>query len=364
MTGWVISLGGFSFCLARGPRASFDVKRSCALSPKTSCARRSCRSSVRWAAEDSTTSNSNLVPTVPGSSRLGGQLALTGATLAWSVNNLGVKMLFARGLTPGVTTAVRFCVVALGFFPFLRLRALFTGFRLSLAAFSGNVCIALALNRTTSGRVSFYSSLSTVFVPFQERLLFGSRGRSINRGQILSIVLCVLGILLLSGVSGAATRTSYIGDAIALASSFAFGMYTVMLSSDDVKKHSPLEFAAGLRTWTFCYALLWLVGENLVLHRSLHGLSAIFQIGTGSFLTLCCLAALLGTASVFQVIGQRLLSPTEAGIIYTIQPVWGAVLGYLFLGEKMSITNLVGAGLVLSGILLAQFSRSSTSTSH
>jgi drug/metabolite transporter (DMT)-like permease len=46
--------------------------------------------------------------------------------------------------------------------------------------------------------------------------------------------------------------------------------------------------------------------------------------------------------------------PTEASMILSLEMVFGAVSGALFLGETMTGRELAGAALLLAGILLAQ----------
>ena len=61
-----------------------------------------------------------------------------------------------------------------------------------------------------------------------------------------------------------------------------------------------------------------------------------------------------GVAFTLQVVGQRHAKASIAAMIMALESLWGAVGGALFLGERFTLTGLVGAGLMMAGILLAQ----------
>lgn len=50
------------------------------------------------------------------------------------------------------------------------------------------------------------------------------------------------------------------------------------------------------------------------------------------------------------------VSSTEAAIIYTLEPVFGAGLAYVMLGERWGTSGWVGAGLIIVACLIAQAS--------
>eukprot|EP00180_Rhodochaete_pulchella_P000058 Plantae.Rhodophyta-Rhodochaete_pulchella.ctg10389.p1 GENE.Plantae.Rhodophyta-Rhodochaete_pulchella.ctg10389~~Plantae.Rhodophyta-Rhodochaete_pulchella.ctg10389.p1 ORF type:complete len:370 (+),score=43.26 Plantae.Rhodophyta-Rhodochaete_pulchella.ctg10389:282-1391(+) len=289
--------------------------------------------------------------------RWAGQLALLCATLFWSVNNVGIKILVNNGLTAGMGLAVRFLFVALFFAPFFKFNMLLKSFPLSLLAFGGNACLALALLTTTSGRTSFFSSLAVVFIPFVERIRHGKNARPIEPRQISSVLLSLLGIFFMSRRALFGGHASIRGDGFATLASVCFGTYTVMLSEPLYKKSDARALTAALRTWSCGFGLTWVVVETLVKSGSWKAALATTALGWTPLLALGGLAVLLGLAAVFQVYGQRLVTSLDSGIIYSVQPVWGALLGFLVLGETFSSENILGASLILTGVFSAQLGR-------
>ena len=48
------------------------------------------------------------------------------------------------------------------------------------------------------------------------------------------------------------------------------------------------------------------------------------------------------------------MSSTEAAIIYTLEPVFGAAFAYYLLGERWGMSGWVGAALIVTSCLAAQ----------
>jgi drug/metabolite transporter (DMT)-like permease len=64
----------------------------------------------------------------------------------------------------------------------------------------------------------------------------------------------------------------------------------------------------------------------------------------------------VGVAYTLQVIAQERADPTHAAIILSLEAVFGAVGGYLFLQEQLSGRELMGCALMLAGMLVSQLS--------
>jgi drug/metabolite transporter (DMT)-like permease len=58
-----------------------------------------------------------------------------------------------------------------------------------------------------------------------------------------------------------------------------------------------------------------------------------------------------------QVFAQRHTKSTHAAIILSMESVFAALAGWLLLGETLTAQQLVGCGLMLAGMLLAQVRR-------
>jgi len=66
--------------------------------------------------------------------------------------------------------------------------------------------------------------------------------------------------------------------------------------------------------------------------------------------------AVFATAIAFslQLWAQQYTTPSHAAILFTLEPVFAVGTSYMLLGERLGARSLVGAALVLAGILAAE----------
>ncbi len=69
---------------------------------------------------------------------------------------------------------------------------------------------------------------------------------------------------------------------------------------------------------------------------------------------------LLGTIAPFGLVTAALrhISATRVGIVAMLEPVAATLVAFVWLGEELRPTQLVGGAVVLVGIMLAQTARS------
>jgi drug/metabolite transporter (DMT)-like permease len=59
-------------------------------------------------------------------------------------------------------------------------------------------------------------------------------------------------------------------------------------------------------------------------------------------------------ATVIQLKFQKLVSPTKAGIIFSIEPIFAAIFAYFLLSEKISNFGLIGCVLIFIGLIVSE----------
>jgi drug/metabolite transporter (DMT)-like permease len=63
----------------------------------------------------------------------------------------------------------------------------------------------------------------------------------------------------------------------------------------------------------------------------------------------------VGVAFTLQVVGQRTAPPAHAAVILSLEGLFAAIFGAWLGGERLFTAQYVGCGLMLVGILLAQW---------
>jgi drug/metabolite transporter (DMT)-like permease len=101
-----------------------------------------------------------------------------------------------------------------------------------------------------------------------------------------------------------------------------------------------------------CAAMAWLTafGANAIRWQPMR-FHSTSQLWIG--IAVC---AVFATAVAFslQLWAQQFTTPSHAAIIFTLEPVFAVATSYLVLSERLGLRSVVGAGLVLAGILVAE----------
>lgn len=195
----------------------------------------------------------------------------------------------------------------------------------------------IGLVTTTAGKAAFITGLYVIIVPF---LLVLWR-RVPGPGVWIGAPLGVAGLYLMS------VRESFTlapGDGWVLACAVAWAFHVLYLGWISPRMNSfVLAFGQALTCAVLSLAVavftedITLAGIRATLIPLLYG--GVMSVGVGFTL---------------QIIAQKDSPPAHAAIILQLEALIGAVSGWIFLGEVMSTRAIVGAALMLGGMLAAQ----------
>ncbi len=193
---------------------------------------------------------------------------------------------------------------------------------------------------TTAGKAGFITGLYVVIVPLIG-LFLGQRVRS---PVWIGAAMAVGGLYLLAG--GETGRIG-LGDGLVLASAFAWAIHVQMVGAL-VRRMDPIRIAVAQTA--VCGALslaVALASEPIPLSGLRSAVPAFVFAGIAS----------VGIAYTLQIVGQRSLEPSKAGIIVSLEAVFAVVGGWALLSERVTDVILAGCGLMLVGMLLSQVQR-------
>jgi len=135
------------------------------------------------------------------------------------------------------------------------------------------------------------------------------------------------------------------GDLLILASMVMLSAYTVGL------RRRP----AGLDALSFlaCFALVALVpvGIGYAFEHAAGARIVLNRTSVAGMLYIAVFPAAL--AYLFWDIGVRAVGAARAGVFMYLMPVFGSVLGMVFLGERFEPYHAVGMGLIFAGVATA-----------
>jgi drug/metabolite transporter (DMT)-like permease len=248
---------------------------------------------------------------------------------------------------PLLFNGVRFLLGALVLVPILLLRRpppsprdsravlglLASGFALALAANLQQ----FGLVSTEAGKAGFITGLYVVFVPILGIL----RGQRIAWSMAVAVPLSVAGLYLLS-IAGPLGMTS--GDLWILLGALVWAVH-VQLIGWLVERRDAIEIA--IVQFSIC-GLASLLGSVFFERISVAGLAA----ASGAIAYSGVLS--VGVAFTLQAMGQRRVDPSRAGVLLSLEAAFAILGGWMVLGEHLSTRALVGCGLMLAAMVLAQ----------
>lgn len=262
----------------------------------------------------------------------------------WGATFVLVKNALAD-ITPFFFNAIRFMMAAAILILISRNRLskinkelLFSGTLIGLILFAGYSFQTIGLQFTSASNTAFITGLSVVMVPFFSMALTKKRPAS---GAITGAVAAAVGLSLLSLDESLHINK---GDLLVFFSAISFALHIIA-----VGKFSPMYD-------TFSLVTVQVAAVGLFSTVSAFLLEPIPVVVTGQVWIALLVTAVLATALAFLIQNwmQKFTTPTKTAVIFSMEPVFGALFAYWLLGEVMSTRDWWGSALVLSGMLLAE----------
>lgn len=221
--------------------------------------------------------------------------------------------------------------------PFLQRGLLLGGMCMGLALTLGINLQQVGLLFTSVTNSGFITGLYVIVVPLLGLLI----GQKTGTGTWLGAVLAVVGMAMLSIDENFQIAS---GDWIQLSGAFVWGVH-VLLVSFFVGRHDAIRLA--FLQFVTC-AVLSLTLAAFFEEASLESirLAAPALIYGGMFA--------VGVGYTLQVVAQKHAIASHAAIILSLEAVFAAVAGALFLDESLSPRGYLGCALMFIGMLAAQ----------
>ena len=208
-----------------------------------------------------------------------------------------------------------------------------------LLLFGGAALQQAGLQYTTAGNAGFITGLYVVLIPIF--LAFGWRKR-VRLAIWGAALLSVAGMFLLS--TGGQLQKMNLGDVLVLIGAFFWALHVILVGGL-AQNMDALHLSVG--QYVVCGLASLLVGLA-VEQESLAALPDVWwTIAYTGLLS-------VGVGYTLQVVAQRTAPPADAAILLSLEAVFAAFSGWLLLGEILSPVQIVGCGVMLSGMLLSQ----------
>jgi drug/metabolite transporter (DMT)-like permease len=279
-------------------------------------------------------------PTPPAMNRVYFYLVLT--TFFWGGSFLFTKIGVAT-IPPQLFVLSRFTVATLIMLLVCssRLKKLNTGtilrgMAVGTALGLTNLSFVYGVQGTSISRAGILNNLFVLFIPVITKIVWHDR---IGRVNMAGIALAVAGIVLLATGGGNGFNR---GDFLSTFCAFLIACHIIsvskVLKNDDVFLVTLVQFATVTLIAGTATLLLPLPAFTI----TPPALLSVFYCAV--FPTVFCFT--------LQNIYQRYVTPTRAGLIYTLDPVWSLIAGFFVLGERLNGTEWVGCSIIFCAATL------------
>ena len=281
------------------------------------------------------------------------------ATAIWSGN-----FVIARGLSDDISPVSlafwRWVVATVVFFPFA-IKPLIKQWpevkkNLPYLAITGllgvtifNTMLYYAGKTTTAINLSLLSITFPIFIILISRVVFKEY---IGWKRALGILMVAFGVIFMitkGDLSTLLELTFQVGDIWMIGGAFVFAVYSILLR----KKPAELNIWS-FQLSTFLLGLLFLspiyVWDYFTVPEVKYTTTTLLSIGyVGVFASLA--AFVLWNKSILNI------GPSEAGMVYYTLPIFSGALAYFILDEPIGWLHIICAGLIFTGILIANSKR-------
>jgi len=196
------------------------------------------------------------------------------------------------------------------------------------------------LSMTTASNAGFITGMMVIFTPLAQIILEKKKPKL---GNFIGIVVVTVGLYLLTKPGGDGGIRP--GDVLVLFSSVLFGIYIVYL--DVYSKEEDFIQLGFVQILSVAVVSFFFLPFETV-HVQF----------TAASIAIVCFFALIATVVTTYVQNryQKETTPTAAVIIFSVEPVIGAILAYFVLNEIMGWIGVAGGALIVGGILVSEFS--------
>lgn len=317
--------------------------------------------------------------------RSSGLLVLASVPLAWGTYSPVVKYVYeVDPQIPGIVFSAAYYIVATILLNGLASREqdssssssgeddefpYMGGLELGSYLFIANAMQVKGLETVPADRAGFLVQLTTIMVPLMQA---ASNRVGVPLQTWIACILAFAGVIImgLDGQTEALTATTTLevssislsqGDLLIVAAAVLYSLHVVRLGQYATQT-TALKLAASKATTEAILSIvvvscLFFLGSGDV-PNFVTALSSGLDSGSVTLTTLTpAICAVVWTGFVTcaytifaQSYGQARVGPTEANLLYTIQPLFTAVFGYLLLGETLGPSGVVGAVLIASAV--------------
>jgi drug/metabolite transporter (DMT)-like permease len=210
---------------------------------------------------------------------------------------------------------------------------------LALILFGVFISMTFGLEYTTASNAGFLVSLSVVFIPIISVVFLKHK---IERKLIAGVCLAIIGIALLTlndqlRVGG--------GDLLCILCALLFAVH-IIVTGVYTQKVDSIALSVIQLGFVGLFSVVFSVFTETV---------KLPQSGLSWFAVLALSILCTAVGYIVQTTAQQYTSATHTGLILSLEPVFSAVFAFAFLNEVLTPKGYIGAALLLTSVIIAEF---------
>lgn len=217
---------------------------------------------------------------------------------------------------------------------------------LALWNFGAQALLTLGLESTESARASFFTQLSVVMTP----AISAIAGQTVQSTVWIGCVIALCGLVLLCDEGGFRLVLS-LGDVTVLAGALCWSMYLFRLSAVG-EAYNEVRLQGTKTAFLAVLYSIWVAIEV-----QFGDVTVSPWPGWKNPITwLLIFYSALGPGTVADMVqqkGQATVSASVANVVLSMEPVFTAILGRIFLGEATTLFDKIGGGLIIIASVVA-----------
>lgn len=276
------------------------------------------------------------------------------AAVSYGTNPLFAVPLYAEGMDSGSVLVYRYSIAAL--ILALMMIAGKQSFRLPRKAIVPMIVMGIvfalsslllfeAYRHMDVGIASTLLFMEPVFLALIMRFVYGER---LSRSTVVSIAICMAGVLLLCN-PGPGARVTVLGIVLVMLSAFSYGIYMAMVNK------SAAGRLPGM-TLTF-YSLLF---GMTVFAVSSRGFTAVSPVAH-TWLSISCVLGIAIVPTIVSLVAVNVaiknIGAVPVSILGALEPVTGAIVGVFLFNEIMTARGALGMILIIVAVMAMVYNK-------
>lgn len=197
---------------------------------------------------------------------------------------------------------------------------------------------------TTLSNSGFLCALTVIFVPMIEVLVLRKKPQ---KKIIFAVTMSLIGIMMLTLKDDFSINMANLrGDLLCILGATAYAVDLIL--TEKAVAHEEVD-AFQLGVFQLGVTGVYMLVMSFIFEQP-HLPTTPMIWGSVIFLSVFC----TGVAFIVQAIAQQYTTAAHVGIIFTLEPVFAAVVAYFFAGEVLTLRSYLGAGVMMAALFVTE----------